>query len=149
MILHMLTEPATRVWLISLPARRMMADRFAKHYNAPVGICSCTMLLIAMVERSGAIRELPPPHKRYPIHQIANAPRPHECPCASFWDPEILGPWRDRGKDEHHPLCQYDKHAISTYSHVQRLSEQRHREGLSPHERPDDWTRTRQLYRGK
>lgn len=107
--LHKLTANLTKLWLVSKAARSQMADKLAKEYGEGVGILGGTMRLIAFVHSNGGVEELPPPHRAYEIHQIANQPRPEECFCSNFYTPEVNGPWRNTGSREHHPICEFER----------------------------------------
>lgn len=107
--IHRLNTPQTKLWLFGGDIRRRLASNLSKRYPSGVGVCSATLRLIAYVDPKGGFRELLPPHKKYEMYQISNKPLVAECQCASFFDPEVQGPWRDRGTDEHHPICQFER----------------------------------------
>lgn len=142
--LHRLNTPQTKVWLISLEARRQIANALALKYRGGVGVLTATQRLFALVDPRGAIQELAPPHRRYEMWQIANRPQAPECPCADYIDPEVQGPWRERGSDLHHPLCQFDKTAASVFVRAAREAHARISAGMGPQERPDEWNRMRE-----
>ena len=100
---------------------------------------SATLRLFATVNPLGVVRELAPPHTRYEMFQMANRPSAiTECPCANFFDPEVGGAYRERGKG-HHPLCQWVAEAKPLWD----LGVDRSKAGLPTHERPDDFERRR------
>jgi hypothetical protein len=142
--LHRLNTPQTKVWLISPHGRNSMAVALARMYPGGVGVLSATQRLFAVVDPKGNVRELPPPHNRYEMWQIANAPRVPECPCANFLDPEVQGPWRERGGNAgHHPLCQFDRTAAHVFVKAAETANQRLERGGPAQERPDEWLRLR------
>lgn len=148
--LHRLNTPQTKIWLISLSVRRGMADALIRRYPGGFGVLSATQRLFALVDPRGAIRELPPPHRRYEMWQIANKPTVPECPCASFFDPEVQGCWRERGGSiGHHPLCQFDRTSESVFVRAARTAHERLVGGGPAQERPDEWIRMRQEAAGR
>lgn len=113
---HRLNTPQIKLWLFGGDIRRRMASNLAKRYKAGCGVCAPTLYLIAYVAPNGSIRELQPPFKKYEMHEIANQPHTsNECQCAEFFDPEVGGPWRERGTDAHHPLCQFDRTSTTVF----------------------------------
>lgn len=120
--IHRLNTPQTKLWLFGGDIRRRMASNLAKRYRAGVGVCSATLRLIAYVDPHGGIRELMPPHKLYQMHEISNQPMVTECQCAGYFDPEVKGAWRERGTDEHHPLCQFDRTSSPVFQHLMAAS---------------------------
>lgn len=143
--LHRLNTPQTLLWNFGGNVRRKMANHLSKRYPTGVGVLNRSQDLVAFVAPNGNIRELKPPFTRYEMWQIANRPRPLQCPCAEFFDPEIQGPWRDRGLEgEHHPFCQFDRTAQLAYTKTLREAQA----GASKM-RPDAWYRSRQFVRGE
>lgn len=134
--LHRLNTPQTKLWLFGGDIRRRMASNLAKRYTSGVGVCSATLRLIAYVDPRGGIRDLPPPHKLYQMHEVSNRPMVTECQCAAFFDPEVGGPWRDRGTDEHHPMCQFDRTSQKVFSHMMTVSPGRKAVGLDNNGNP-------------
>lgn len=128
--LHRLNTPQTKLWLFGGDIRRRMASNLSKRYTSGVGVCSATLRLIAYVDPRGGIRDLPPPHKLYQMHEVSNRPMVTECQCAAFFDPEVGGPWRERGTDEHHPMCQFDGTSGKVFNHMMRVSPGRKAVGL-------------------
>lgn len=164
--LHRMNQPQTQAWFTVPAWRRKFADFLVKQrYRGGFGVCSATLRLIAVVDPRGAVRELPPPHSRFEMWQVANKPRPRECPCAGFYDPEVGGAFRDRGapEGEHHPLCQFDRTAVPVFAQAQRKAFDRLDikivEGVgvlpdkqtrrSAQERPDEWQQMRKEISGK
>lgn len=154
--IHRLNQPQTVLWLFGGEVKRRMASNLAKRYPAGVGIVSATLYLIAYVDPRGGFRDLPPPHKRYVMPEISNRPMVGECQCAGFFDPEVGGPWRERGTDEHHPMCQFDRVAGIVYKQAMQQGEREKLAGLDADEnpifkksevtrglRPDEWMRMR------
>jgi hypothetical protein len=125
--------------------KHQMASALIRRYPGGVGILSATQRLFALVDPRGNVRELPPPHKRYEMWQIANRPMVPECPCADYFDPEVEGCWRERGSNAgHHPLCQFDRSSASVFVRAAREAHQRIAQGSGPQERPDEWIRMRE-----
>ena len=108
-----------------------------------MGILAVNRQLIARVEKSGAVVELPPPHRRYEMWQIANQPTVNECPCSHFYDPESEGPWRHKNTDHHHPICQYSRTSQQVFIRANQIANERASQGLSLQARPDEWDRLR------
>ena len=169
--LHRLNIPRTKMWLISESTKRRMAAAFARMYRGGVGICSATLRLMAVVNPNGTFRELAPPFKKYEMWQIANKPAVPVCPCADFFDPEVGGPWSQRGPSAgHHPHCQFDQTSMAVFVRSQQLAAERiglkfTSEGVPyvgedsqaskdaakilTRARPDEWLKLRQEYRGR
>lgn len=148
--LHRLNSPQTLIWLISPHVKRQIASNLSKKYQGGVGVLSATQRLIAKVDPRGNVQELPPPHVRYEMWQIANRPMETECPCADFFDPEVEGAWRDRGgSGGHHPLCQFDKTSGVVFNRAAREAHQRLVKGGPAQERPDEWLRMRDEAQGR
>lgn len=128
--IHRLNTPQTKLWLFGGDIRRRMAANLSKRYRSGVGVCSATLRLIAYVDPRGGIRDLPPPHKLYKMHETSNQPMVSECQCASFYDPEVKGPWRDRDTSDHHPMCQFDGTSSAVFTHMMNVSPGRKAVGL-------------------
>ncbi len=137
--LHKLTETQTRCWLTSRELQRALADGLAKRYQQGVGVCTATLRLIAYVAPNGRVQELPPPHRGVQRWELANQPAVSECPCLGFFDPEVQGPWRQRGSEAHHPLCQYDPNVFRTFS----LAIKKETLPADLQNRPDLWSKLR------
>lgn len=147
--LHRLDYNQTIIWMKILgeAPRRLMAANLAKKYPAGCGVCTDTGKHVGNVDPKGNPVDLPPPHNRYRPWQYANKPKALECPCAEFMDPENNGlPWKERGSEEHHPLCQHDRTAIAVFLDKDRIGVQN--PFLVMH-RPDLWIKAREHYRGK
>jgi hypothetical protein len=168
--LHRLNSPRTKLWLISPTSKKRTAWALSRMYRGGVGVCSATLRLIAYVDPRGGVTELPPPHKRYEMWQIANRPNPvTECPCGNFFDPEVQGPYRDRGTDTHHPMCQFDRTAKGVFGEAMNRAATRMGlqyvngvpiiggeepkrsviKPLTPQARPDEWENIRKEYQGR
>jgi hypothetical protein len=157
--LHRLNTPLTKLWLISPHGRAAMARALARRYQSGVGVCAATLRLIAVVTPTGAVRELAPPHQLFEMWQIANQPKPVECPCANFFDPEVKGAYRHRSNGEHHPFCQFDRSAMSVFNAAKAAASyrldlpteggvimvdgERKRSTVKAQARPDEWERLR------
>lgn len=133
---HRLNTPQIKLWLFGGDIRRRMASNLSKRYPAGCGVCSPTLHLIAYVDPRGGIRDLAPPFKTYKMHEIANQPMVTECQCASFFDPEVGGPWRERGTDEHHPLCQFDRTSMPVFKALFDKTPGRTIAGIDKDEKP-------------
>lgn len=120
--IHRLNTPQTKLWLFGGDIKRRMASNLSKRYRAGVGVCSATLRLIAYVDPRGGIRDLPPPHKLYKMHEISNQPLVSECQCAGYFDPEVKGAWRERATTDHHPLCQFDRTSMPVFNHMLQAS---------------------------
>ncbi len=140
--LHLFTRVETALWVAGGQTQRALAAKLANQYRTGVGVLSCTYLLIAYVQPNGLVRLLAPPFQRFEPYQIANKPRTDECACADFFDPETGGPWRNRGSEDHHPVCMFDRHALRVAVGNNRL----HAEGKA---RPDTLDRLREEARGE
>lgn len=145
--LHRLNSGHIRAWLLSRVLRREMASFLAKTYRTGCVVLSPTLRAFATVDPRGNITELPPPHRAFKFHQLANKPsaRAGECACRNFWDPETMGPWgdrqRERERDIHHPHCQSREVSGAAWETAYRSATARVDEGRSPQARPDEWTR--------
>jgi hypothetical protein len=160
------------MWLLSEVNRKNISNALSKMYRGGVGVCSATLRLMAMVAPNGTYRMLAPPFRKYEMWQIANKPEVLglECPCADYFDPEVGGPYRERGPAAgHHPMCQFDRTSSVVFKEAQgraanRLgmtfvngvpvvdSEDKKTSvirPLTPQARPDEWERIRAEYRGK
>lgn len=136
---HRLTEDQTKYWLLAGPLRAKLVSNLIKRYPSGVYVCSATLFVIGHVDSRGAVTEAPPPFRSVERWDLANKPQPKECHCADFTDPENSGKaWRERGSEEHHPLCQYDPQVFVTF---QKASAPGAIEQLK--KRPDTWIRLR------
>lgn len=139
----------TKLWLISPVGKREMANMMAKTYKTGVVVLSHQLHAIAVVDPRGVPRDLAPPFQQFEMWQIANKPsiRHDECACRNFYDPAAGGPWKDRsevrGKDLHHPFCQFDRTAMRVYKDSQKSAVHRGKEGKSYQIRPDEWVNRR------
>lgn len=176
--LHRLNTPKTKLWLISEVWRRSMAKTLHKMYRGGVGVCAATGRLFAYVRPNGDIHELKRPFRKYEMWQMANAPRAIECPCMDFFDPEVQGPYRERGTNDHHPMCQFEETGQAVFKEAQGVAANRMgmvfefgvpmvdamRENvnsnaagkgrvkvatLTPQARPDEWENIRKQYKGR
>lgn len=143
--LHRINTPQIKVWLINPEFKRVLGAALIRRYPTGVGVLSPTLRLFALVNPKGVVRELPPPHNRYEMWQIANAPEVPECACANFFDPEVGGAWRERGGDAgHHPLCQFDKTALRVFVKAADAAVQSVERGGPTQARPDEWLKMRE-----
>lgn len=135
--LHRMNQLLTRVWVFGGEPRKQMVRSLCGRYKGGVGLCSASLHLVAFIAPDETYRELPPPHRQYEMWQMANKPQAPECPCMAFIDIENGGrPWRERGTDRHHPLCQWERSAKDVFVRYGQLEAQ----GKA---RPDDLTRVR------
>lgn len=145
-LLHRLNTPQTSLWYMGGLVQRKLASHLGKRYPSGVGVLDYRQLLIAYVTPAGGVRPLKPPFQFYPMWMISNRPRPLECPCAAFIDPENQCSWGESHPGTHHPMCQFDRHAQKVYTRIMRetqagaqsLGEIRER---TRRMRPDAWTR--------
>jgi hypothetical protein len=176
--LHRLNTPKTKLWLISEVWRRNMARTLNRMYRGGVGVCAATGRLFAYVRPDGNIHELKRPFKKYEMWQMANQPSISDCPCMDFFDPEVQGPYRERGERNHHPMCQFERTAGAVFKEAQGKAANRmglvFEQGmpmvdvmpeaknsnaasggrgivkeLTPQARPDEWEQIRRNYQGK
>ena len=152
--LHRLNTPQTKLWNFGGIIQRKMASQLGRRYRrSGVGVLDYRQNLVAFVNPTGGIRMLKPPFQFYPMWMIANKPRPLECPCADFIDPENQASWKERGTAEHHPLCQFDRHARAVYRRIKHETEDGARSLKETRERikrqrPDAWTRVQEEVSG-
>lgn len=59
---------------------------------------------------------LQPPQPRYPMWRIDNKPNPADCHCATFYEPDIAGPWSLKKINAHHRFCQYHPKAVENFN---------------------------------
>jgi hypothetical protein len=130
------SEAHTVLWIKSLPGRRLVARALHQLYPEGVAVCSDTCRLMGVIDNRGRITEIPVPWPEFPICQMINNPDPeigssNECPCFDYYDPEVGGPWRERGLNTHHPFCMYRERSLRRYQHFCSIGK--------PAERPDAW----------
>lgn len=177
--LHRLNIPRTKMWLVSKSWQAEQAKILARGYRGGVGICSATCRLFAFVEPGGNVRELKRPFRKYEMWQMTNAPKAPECPCGEYFDPEVQGPYKERGPEAgHHPMCQFEQTAGAVFKQAQGQAANRMGlvfefgvpvidpmrgatnsnaagagkalvKSLTPQARPDEWEKLRKEYRGK
>lgn len=145
--LHILTQEQTKAWFLFPAARPMIASHLGKKYRCGCGVLAFTwtwLYLIAYVSPDGNLRELQRPFRSYSHSHpdITNkAPSP-ECECQNWIDPEVQGPWRERGTGTHHPMCQFKPTAVRVYGHI--IEARRRGEQV----RPDEMLREEQRAEG-
>lgn len=142
---HRLNTLFTRLWNGSRHVQHTIATHLARSYGGPVVILNCLLEHIANVDERGNVKSLQPPFRQYEMWQVSNAPKPQtECACGMYMDLENGGlPWRDRGVDEHHPFCQFDRTAKQVFAKAANTAARRSEAGERPQARPDEWTRLR------
>lgn len=145
--LHRLNTAHIKAWLLSRVLRREMASFLAKTYRTGCIVLGPTLHAFATVDPRGNITELPPPHRKFRFHQLANKPSASagECACRNFWDPETEGPWgnreKERRRDIHHPHCQSREVSTVAWTLAKKSAEARVAEGRAPQARPDEWSK--------
>lgn len=149
-----LNSDMVKYWLIGGPLRRRLADTISKTYKTGVVVLNPALYAIGLVDPAGRCTDLSPPFRQYEMWQICNMPsvRYSECACRNFYDPEVGGAWGDRdearGRDQHHPHCQFVRVAMDGWKRDRRAAVGRMKEGLGPQARPDEWVRTRKALEG-
>lgn len=137
-------------WAAGGVLRRNLCNTIAKTWKTGVVILTPALYAVGTVDPIGRGEDLPGPYRQFEMWQICNAPsaRYKECACRRFYDPESGGPWgaRDdsRGREQHHPHCQFERRALPAWKQDYRSAWARKRQGLSPQARPDEWIRTRE-----
>lgn len=150
--LHLLTQNETRMWNTGVQGQRTgtraheqilraLCAKLCNQYPEGVGVLVWDGSLVAYVQPGGKARLLSPPYQRFERYQISNKPEPSECACREFYDPEIQGPWKERGKNEHHPICMFEQHAQAVFE----ANSQAHKNGVA---RPDLLIRVQEECRG-
>ncbi len=153
--LHRLNTGHIRAWLFIPGMKREMASWLGKTYRTGCVLLAPTLRAFAVVSPTGLITELPPPHKRYAMWQIANAPSAlaGECACRNFFDVETQGPWGNRDKERnaniHSPFCQFREVGAATWERAYKEATFRTSEKMKPEPRPDAWNRVAEELEGK
>lgn len=166
------------MWLLSKSWKMEQARILLLGYKGGCGVCAATCRLIAVVTPDGNVRDLKRPFKKYELWQMQNKPAPNECPCANYYDPEVQGPYRDKGLRDHHPFCQFEQTAgvvfVDAQGHAAQRAGLKFEYGMpvieanpeaknsnaagqgkalvkdSPFQvRPDEWEKLRQGYKGR
>lgn len=139
----------TRAFFIPSVRAQLANNWLRKHGRQGVGLCNHRLQLIAFLRPNGTVKELTPPFQTFQMWQMANAPpvqskSEQTCACAGFFDPEVGGPWRDRGlgPDHHHPFCQFARTAQAVFDTSAASAHHRLSEGRETAQaRPDEWVR--------
>lgn len=146
----------TRAFFIPRIRQQMLEVWLERYGRQGVGLCTHTLRLIAYIRPDGTLHELKPPFQQFQMWQMANAPKVHStagqtCACANYYDPEVQGPWKERGlpPNHHHPFCQFSKTAVAVYQDAWVSAAHRVANKLTPQERPDEWVRRQQMAEGK
>lgn len=153
--LHRLNTGYIRAWLFIPGMKREMASWLGKTYRTGCVLLAPTLRAFAIVSPTGVVTELPPPHKRYEMWQIANAPSAlaGECACRNFFDVETQGPWGARPREKsagiHSPFCQFRRVSTLTFERAEKEATARVAEGRAPEPRPDAWNRAAEELEGK
>lgn len=130
--------------------RRNLANTIGKTWKTGAVVLTPALYAVGTVDPRGNPNDLAPPYRQFAMWQICNAPSPiyRECACRRFYDPESGDEWglRDdtRGKEQHHPHCQFERRALTGWEHDRLSAVHRLKEGLAPQARPDEWIRTRE-----
>ena len=142
-----MNSAVTRAFFVPAFRERMVQNWLQKYGRQGVGLCTNTLRLIAYVRPNGTLHELKPPFVRFRMWQMANAPRvfsaEQPCACAGFFDPEVQGPWKERGLHprHHHPFCQFSPSAESVFMQAAEAAFDRLEQNKAPQARPDEWVR--------
>lgn len=137
-------------WTAKGVLQRQLASTISKTWRTGVVILTPRLYAVGTVAPNGATEDLRPPYRQFKMWQICNQPsvRYKTCPCRMFYDPESGGAWGDRddkrGKEQHHPHCQFDHRAEPAWKQDAHSAISRLREGRKPQARPDEWIRTRE-----
>lgn len=124
----------TKFWYLNNGVRQLVANVFWKRHGRCV-VLTAELDAVAVVEDGGRLRLLEYPWQRFEMWQIANKPLPSDCHCASFYDMEVGGEWRQRDLDQqHHPMCIYQRTAGKVFKHFADR-------GMAGITRPDCWTK--------
>ena len=107
---YQLSKTQSEMWLHGGSFRQRVATHIVSKYPEGAAVVEFYGRVIAMVAPNGSVRELSPPFKRMHRNQISISPRPQQCACANFFDPEVGGPWKLRPGVEHrhHPFCEFN-----------------------------------------
>jgi len=161
--LHRLNSAEIKLWMMTSARPIIARSLLRRRYPGGFGVLTPHLRLICRVDprvlqasgfglrASGGVTELQPPFTQFQMWQIANIPRAPVCACHNYYDPEAQGPWSlrpeaDRG--EHHPMCQFDRHAVPVFQQAYDGAHSRLAEKLSPQKRPDEWVKLRKQVRG-
>jgi hypothetical protein len=135
--IHQLTNPLTLAWIMGGDARKHLASELGQQYSSGCSVASAAGYIIALIAPNGTYRELAPPFHAIKKHELANKPAALECYCQDWYYPECEGPWRLMARDEHHPMCFFDKTATAVFV----------RAGTQVQKRPDAWVKAREEIR--
>lgn len=111
----------TKFWWLSPGTRLLVARVFSKRYGECI-VLTFDLLAVARVGSKGQLELAHFPYHRYEMWQVHNKPPLDECKCADFYDPEVLGPWRLRNSERHHPMCIYDRPASIVFNQFARVT---------------------------
>lgn len=137
-------------WTAGGVLKRNLANTIGKTWKTGAVVLTPALYAVGTVDPRGNPNDLRPPYRQYQMWQICNAPSPYykECACRMFYDPESGGAWGDRddtrGKEQHHPHCQFERKALSGWKQDYTSAVRRLEAGLVPQARPDEWIRTRE-----
>lgn len=137
----------TEAFLVPAFRRQMAYNWLQKYGRQGVGLCTNKLKLVAYVRPNGTLHILRPPFVRFQMWQMANAPRvfsvEQPCACAGFFDPEVQGPWKERGlhPQHHHPFCQFSPSADNVFRRAADEAFERLKRHQNPQARPDEWLR--------
>ncbi|MGB1274194.1 MAG: hypothetical protein ACPG77_00475 [Nannocystaceae bacterium] len=149
--LFRMNRDVVRYWIAGGMLRRQLASVVSKTWKTGVVMLNPSLYAVGTVDPRGVASDLPPPFKGpFEMWRVCNAPsvRYNECACRNYYDPEVGGPWhlrdKERGRDIHHPHCQFERTAVEGWSRDYHSATKRAEAGLNPQTRPDEWNRTRQ-----
>lgn len=136
----------TSLWWLSPGARLLIGRVFSRRYG-PCYVCTDDCCCVAKVLPSGKIELAKAPYTRYAMWQMSNNPTPANCHCADFVDPEVVGPWKVRNSERHHPMCIYDRTSQVVFSQFARnpMTSQSDLKRELDHQRPDAWVLARDV----
>lgn len=140
-----------RYWLAGGMLKAHLASVVAKTWRTGVVMLNPSLYAVGTVSPRGVPSDLPPPYsQRFEMWQICNKPsaRYSECACRNYYDPESGDAWgkrdAERGRDIHHPHCQFDRRATAGWKQDHDAAFSRLAQGQAPQARPDEWIRTRE-----
>lgn len=147
--LFRLNSLQVKYWIAGGDFKRQIANLVSKTYKTGTVMLNPQLFAIGTVDPRGNAADLNPPFKRFEMWQVCNKPsvKYMQCACRNYFDPEVQGPWhlrdKERGRDQHHPHCQFDRTAKVVWTKNHDSAFHRISEKKTPQARPDEWVRTR------
>lgn len=115
MKIHRLSERFSRAWLNNPKARANLVPRIYSLYpGEEIVVVDMGGRTIGQISPQGMYKVVPKPRPTVALSMTSNKPDPSVCPCRTFYHQEGKPPtyeWQSLGKNEHHPVCQYNKGA--------------------------------------